>query len=51
MLELEETIRLLNELNEKLQNLFNTFREDKIFFASDICGTDFKSVIDFSIRR
>ena len=37
--------------NEKLQNLFNTFREDKIFFASDICGTDFKSVIDFSIRR
>jgi hypothetical protein len=37
--------------NEKVQNLFHTFREDKIFFASDICGTDFKSVIDFSIRR
>lgn len=37
--------------NENLQRLLNTFREDKIFYASDLCGTDFKQVIDFSIRR
>lgn len=37
--------------NEKLQNLLNTFTEEKIFFSSDLCGTDFKQVIDFSIRR
>ena len=37
--------------NKKLQNIFNTFREDIIFFSDDLCGTDFKQVIDFSIRR
>ena len=37
--------------NEKLKNLFQTFKEDKIFYSSDLCGTDFKQVIDFSIRR
>lgn len=37
--------------NDNLQNLLNTFREDKIFFATDLVGTDFKQVIDFSIRR
>lgn len=37
--------------NENLQNLLNTFREDKIFYATDLVGTDFKQVIDFSIRR
>lgn len=37
--------------NKKLQNLFMTFKEDKIFYSSDLCGTDFKQVIDFSIRR
>lgn len=37
--------------NERLQNILNTFTEDKIFFSSDLCGTDFKQVIDFSIRR
>lgn len=37
--------------NEKLKHLFQSFREDKIFFSSDMCGTDFKQVIDFSIKR
>lgn len=37
--------------NNNLQNLLNTFREDKIFYANDLVGTDFKQVIDFSIRR
>lgn len=37
--------------NEKLRNLFMSFKEDKIFFSSDLCGTDFKQVINFSIRR
>jgi hypothetical protein len=37
--------------NENLQKLLMTFREDKIFYATDLVGTDFKQVIDFSIRR
>lgn len=37
--------------NENLQKLLNTFREDKIFYATDLVGTDFKQVIDFTIRR
>jgi hypothetical protein len=37
--------------NPKLQNLLNTFTEEKIFYSSDLCGTDFKQVIDFLIRR
>lgn len=37
--------------NDNLQNLLNTFREDKIFYCSDLVGTDFKQVIDFSIKR
>lgn len=37
--------------NIKLQNLLNTFTEEKIFYSSDLCGTDFKQVIDFYIRR
>lgn len=37
--------------NDKLRNLFMTFKENKIFFSSDMCGTDFKQVIDFQIRR
>lgn len=37
--------------NENLQKLLMTFREDKIFYSTDLCGTDFKQVIDFSIRR
>lgn len=37
--------------NEKLRNLFSNFKENKIFFSSDLCGTDFKQVIDFTLRR
>ena len=37
--------------NQKIQNILNTFKEDKIFYSSDLCGTDFKQAIDFSIRR
>ena len=29
----------------------NTFRENNIFYSSDLCGTDFKQVIDFAIRK
>lgn len=37
--------------NDNLKNILSTFREDRIFYSSDLCGTDFKQVIDFSIRR
>lgn len=37
--------------NEKLRNLFMNFKENKIFYSSDLCGTDFKQVIDFMIRK
>ena len=37
--------------NEKLKNLFNTFRESNVFYASDLCGTEFKQAIDFQIKK
>lgn len=37
--------------NDKLRNLLATFRESNVFYCTDLCGTDFKQVIDFSIRR
>ena len=37
--------------NDKLQNILNTFREGNIFYSDDLCGTDFKQCIDFSIRK
>lgn len=37
--------------NENLKRILGTFREDMIFYASDLVGTDFKQVIDFTIRR
>lgn len=37
--------------NQKLNDLLQTFRESNIFYATDLCGTDFKQVIDFSIRK
>ena len=37
--------------NDNLKSLFMKFREDIIFYSDDLCGTDFKQVIDFSIRR
>lgn len=41
-----------NFRNDRLTKLFkDTFRETNIFFSDDLCGTDFKQCIDFSIRR
>ena len=37
--------------NDVIKNLLSTFRENKIFYASDLCGTDFKQSIDFDIRK
>lgn len=37
--------------NITLKRLLNTFTENNIFYASDLCGTDFKQCIDFEIRR
>lgn len=37
--------------NDKLQKVLNTFREGNIFYSSDLCGTDFKQAIDFTIRK
>lgn len=37
--------------NKSLNDLFKTFRENRIFYASDLCGTDFKQVIDFTIKK
>lgn len=37
--------------NKNLQNLFSKFRESNIFYSSDLCGTDFKQVIDFAIKK
>ena len=37
--------------NPALKRLLSTFRETNIFYSSDLCGTDFKQVIDFEIRR
>ena len=37
--------------NKKLKELLMTFRDGNIFYSDDLCGTDFKQVIDFEIRR
>ena len=37
--------------SESLRNVLSTFRESKIFYATDLVGTDFKQAIDFVIRR
>lgn len=37
--------------NKKLDNLFLTFKEDKIFYSDDLTGTNFKQAIDFMIRK
>ena len=37
--------------NEYLKRIFSMFTEGNIFYASDMCGTDFKQAIDFVIRR
>lgn len=40
-----------NFRNPRLNALFQNFRESNIFYATDLCGTDFKQVIDFAIRK
>lgn len=37
--------------NDKLQKILYTFRESQIFYSTDLDGTDFKSAIDFPIRK
>ena len=37
--------------NDNLRNFFQKFKENKIFYANDLVGTDFKQVIDFSIKK
>ena len=38
-------------INEKIKRLFQSFRENMIFYSDDLTGTDFKESIDFEIRR
>ena len=40
-----------NFRNPRLNQLFQNFRESNIFYSTDLCGTDFKQVIDFCIRK
>lgn len=37
--------------NERIKMILQTFKENKIFYATDLCGTDFKQCIDFEIRK
>lgn len=37
--------------NQRLRDLLQTFKENQIFYATDLCGTDFKQVIDFTIKK
>ncbi len=37
--------------SKNLQNILNTFTTDRIFYATDLAGTDFKQVINFEIRK
>ena len=37
--------------NKTLIDLFKTFKENRIFYATDLCGTEFKQAIDFEIRK
>ena len=37
--------------NQKLKDLLNTFKENMIFYSTDLAGTDFKQAIDFTIKK
>ena len=37
--------------NDRIRNVLETFREGNIFYSDDLCGTDFKQAIDFTIRK
>ena len=40
-----------NFRNQTINDLLKTFRETNIFYSTDLCGTDFKQVIDFTIKK
>lgn len=37
--------------NDTIKKVLQTFKENAIFYSDDLTGTDFKQVIDFTIRR
>lgn len=37
--------------NDNIRKLLMTFKENMIFYATDLCGTDFKQAIDFEIKK
>lgn len=37
--------------NDNIRYILSTFKENKIFYATDLVGTDFKQAIDFIIRK
>ena len=37
--------------NDRLRRFLYQFRENQIFYATDLCGTEFKNSIDFEIRK
>ena len=37
--------------NDKLKKFLYNFRENQIFYATDLCGTEFKNSIDFEVRK
>lgn len=37
--------------NNKIRDILKTFRESNIFYSTDLCGTNFKQVIDFEIKK
>lgn len=41
----------VNIKNSFVLNSLNLFTEDKIFYSSDSCGTDFKQAINFTIKK
>lgn len=38
-------------INPKIQAMLQTFKENCIFYSTDLCGTDFKQAIDFTIKK
>lgn len=40
-----------NIQNKNVKTVLNNFTESNIFYATDLCGTDFKQVIDFEIKK
>ena len=37
--------------NKNIIEILRTFKENMIFYSSDLCGTEFKQAIDFEIRK